>query len=74
MPELAEVEYFRKQWNPALGGKTLKVHVHPKSRIFRGIDLNQFALSLKGKVMQSSTTRGKQMLFRFKHDLWLGLR
>lgn len=73
MPELAEVDYFRKQWNAALGGKILKVRVHPHSRIFRGLDLKQMQRALTGAVLHSSTTRGKQMLFRAKPDLWLGI-
>jgi formamidopyrimidine-DNA glycosylase len=73
MPELAEVEYFRKQWNPGLGGKILEALVHPHSRVFRGVDVKQLVRALTGRVLQSSTARGKQMLFRVKPDIWLGL-
>jgi len=38
MPELAEVDYFRKQWNPGLGHRIEEVLIHDKKRIFRGID------------------------------------
>ena len=39
MPELAEVEWFRKQWNPGLKQRIDAVLVHEKKRIFRGVDL-----------------------------------
>jgi formamidopyrimidine-DNA glycosylase len=38
MPELAEVDYFRKRWNPGLGETVVDVEVHPQARIFRETD------------------------------------
>lgn len=34
VPELAEVEFYRKQWNPGLGGKIRAVALHSGKRIF----------------------------------------
>ena len=34
MPELAEVEYYRKQWNPGLGRPVRAVLVHERAKIF----------------------------------------
>lgn len=65
MPELAEVEYFRKQWDPGLGKIVQRVAWHPKARIFRGIDPVAFEKSLTGAKLRSSVAHGKQMLFRF---------
>lgn len=65
MPELAEVEYFRKQWDPGLGKVVQRVVWHPKARLFRGIDPAAFEKSLTGARLRSSSAHGKQMLFRF---------
>ncbi len=34
MPELAEVEYFRKRWDAGIGEKIVAVHLHGEKRIF----------------------------------------
>src|SRR5437867_2947269 len=73
MPELAEVEYFRKQWNCGLGKRVITIRVHPEKRIFRGIVLHRFRQTLEGSILLSSAARGKQMLFRFSNHVWLGL-
>jgi formamidopyrimidine-DNA glycosylase len=73
MPELAEVEYFRKQWNPGLGGRITAVHVHGLKRVFRGTDVRAMTSSLKGKQLTGSETHGKRMLFRFSGGGWLGV-
>lgn len=65
MPELAEVEYFRKQWDPGLGQVVRRIAWHPGARIFRGIDPAVFETSLTGARFLSSSAHGKQMLFRF---------
>ncbi|MGZ4963349.1 MAG: Fpg/Nei family DNA glycosylase [Limisphaerales bacterium] len=72
MPELAEVEYYRKQWDRGIGEKIHHVLTH-ENRIFRGSDLPQLRKALTGAVLQSSETHGKQMLFRFSKNAWLGL-
>lgn len=65
MPELAEVEYFRKQWNPGLGKKTLRADLHGHVRIFRGINIPAMEKSLASARLRSSSASGKQMIFRF---------
>jgi formamidopyrimidine-DNA glycosylase len=78
MPELAEVDYFRKRWNPGLGHRIDEVAIHEKKRIFRGIDTKQFLKALAGATLERSEARGKQMLFvakkrGTKNYAWLGL-
>jgi formamidopyrimidine-DNA glycosylase len=78
MPELAEVDYFRKQWNPGLKQRIDRVEVHGKKRIFRGIDTAGMAKALSGATLERSEGRGKQMLFVAKRGAtktcsWLGL-
>ncbi len=38
MPELAEVEYYRRQWDAGLTRRITAVQLHPDKRIFRGSD------------------------------------
>ena len=38
MPELAEVDYFRRRWDPGLGRKVAQVSLNPKARVGRGVD------------------------------------
>lgn len=74
MPELAEVEFFRKRWaQAALGQRIVQVQVHDRSRILRGVDLTALRRALPGATLQSSQAAAKQMLFRFSGDAWLGL-
>ncbi len=73
MPELAEVEFFRKRWNPGLAQKVISVLPHPKASVFRGCNVAQISAHLTGTTLQSSSTSAKQMLFRFSGDAWLGI-
>ena len=73
MPELAEVEYFRKRWNPGSGEKIKHVALHPKARVFRGVDTTKLAHALTGATLHSSEAAAKQMLFHFSGDVWLGI-
>lgn len=73
MPELAEVEYFRRQWNPGVEHRILSVAMHPLKRVFRGTDTRVLRQKLTGAHLLSSEARGKRMLFRFSDDNWLGL-
>lgn len=73
MPELAEVEYYRKQWDAGLGQRVARVQVHGKTRVFRGSDAAKIARHLTGRRYLESFARGKQMLFRFGADAWLGV-
>ncbi len=73
MPELAEVEYFRKRWDVGLGEKVRAVQAHGTKRIFRGTDVRAMSRRLTGQLLESSVARGKQMLFRFAGHNWLGI-
>src|SRR5438034_7957341 len=37
MPELAEVEFYRREWRSGLGARIEAVRLHADKRIFRGI-------------------------------------
>ena len=54
MPELAEVEYYRRKWDPGLGGRVLEVLVAPHARVFRKTDLDSMRLSLTGSILKGS--------------------
>ena len=74
MPELAEVEFFRKRWTQAARGqRVVRVHAHDGKKILRGIDLPAFRRALTGATLESSEARAKQMLFRFNGGHWLGV-
>lgn len=73
MPELAEVEYARKRWDPGLGAKVVAVELHARKRIFRETKTRELVRRLTSSCLLSSVARGKQMLFRFSGDNLLGL-
>jgi formamidopyrimidine-DNA glycosylase len=74
MPELAEVEFFRKRWQQAAGGaKITKVLTHDRARLYRGVNLPKLHRALKGATLKSSATAAKQMLFRFSGGAQLGI-
>ena len=73
MPELAEVLYFSRRWLPGRGEKVLRVHLHPAKRVFRGTPTQELLRRLPGERMVSGETHGKQMLFRFGPEVWLGV-
>jgi formamidopyrimidine-DNA glycosylase len=73
MPELAEVEYYRKQWDCGIGGKITVVQLHAQKRIFRGSNPREIVQRLTGNRLVKSTARGKQMLFQFSGDSWVGI-
>ena len=74
MPELAEVEHSRRQWDPGIGLPVLEVLIaRPEIRVFRDTDTDLLRQRLTGQRMLDSQARGKQMLFHFSDDLWLGI-
>lgn len=73
MPELAEVEYYRKQWLPAQGLAVEAVHLNASKRVFRGVDVEALQRDLVGQVFTQSEAHGKQMCFRFSGKHWLGV-
>ena len=73
MPELAEVEWFRKQWNPGREETIVAVRSHAGKYVFRGTDTRAIGEQLRGEKLKSSERRGKQMVFQFSGDNWLGI-
>jgi formamidopyrimidine-DNA glycosylase len=74
MPELAEVEFFRKRWHQAAAGqRVVRVALHSSAKVFRGTDVTALEDALTGATFRSSAAAAKQMVFRFSNDGWLGL-
>jgi formamidopyrimidine-DNA glycosylase len=74
MPELAEVEFYRKRWaQAATGARVARVLTHDRKKLLRGIDVPAMRAALEGAALRSSAAAAKQMLFRFSGDAWLGL-
>ena len=73
MPELAEVEYFRRQWDPGLGAKIVSVQLHARKRIFRDSNTQALVRHLTGSRFLRSESWGKQMLFEFSGDSAIGI-
>ena len=74
MPELAEVEFYRKRWQQAAAGEqVMRVLTHEKKKLLRELDLPAFRRALAGAKFESSAAAAKQMLFRFSGDVWLGI-
>jgi formamidopyrimidine-DNA glycosylase len=68
MPELAEVEWFRKQWDAGRGAEIVDLSLHARNRVFRGSDVRELQRRLIGAKLLSSHARGKRMLFKFSGD------
>ena len=49
MPELAEAEWYRKQWNPGLGDQVTRVALHTGKYIFRGTNTSSLGQHLVGR-------------------------
>src|SRR5438270_11519956 len=73
MPELAEVEWFRKQWNAGLGHAIVEVKAHARKYVFRGTDGDALRENLTGQKLLRSNRSGKQMLFEASGGNWLGV-
>jgi formamidopyrimidine-DNA glycosylase len=74
MPELAEVEFFRRRWQEAAAAAVvLRVLVHERARPLRGVDGAALRRAIVGTRLESSETAAKQMAFRFSGGAWLGL-
>jgi formamidopyrimidine-DNA glycosylase len=65
VPELAEVEFFRKRWSAGHGAKVTAVRLHEGKKIFRGTSTSLLKRKLTGARLLGSETSAKQMLFRF---------
>jgi formamidopyrimidine-DNA glycosylase len=80
MPELAEVEFYRKRWDlAARGERVIAVLAHDQKKLLRDIDLGPCRAALIGSTFVDSEARAKQMVFRFRRpsrpapDVWLGI-
>ncbi len=73
MPELAEVEFIRKRWNPGLGRRIERVRLNPGAAVFRGTRPTLLQKHLPGATLLSSEAAAKQMRFRASGGLWLGI-
>jgi formamidopyrimidine-DNA glycosylase len=77
MPELAEVEFFRKVWDPGVGARVTRVMLHAGVRVFRGVDPAELIAAIEGSKLLGSEAQAKQMLFRFGRGkvakAWLGI-
>jgi formamidopyrimidine-DNA glycosylase len=73
MPELAEVEFFRRVWMRGASGAVVAVETHPKARPLRDIDSDLLRKVLLGTRIESSSASGKQLCFRFTGGQWLGV-
>ena len=65
MPELAEVEFFRKRWSAGHGARVTGVRLHEGKKVFRGCSTALLKKKLAGATLLDSETAAKQMLFRF---------
>jgi len=73
MPELAEVEWYRKQWDSGSGDKIVDLSLHETKYVFRGTDTQALRENLIGSKLLRSARHGKQMHFQFSGDDWLGI-
>ncbi len=73
MPELAEVEFFRKRWSAGHGNAVLSVRLHAGKKIFRHCDPALLVNQLTRARLLDSQTAAKQMIFRFNGGRWLGI-
>ena len=73
MPELAEVEWYRKQWNSGVGDKITAVRLHSGKYVLRGLDEKALRQGVVSERLIGSERHGKQMLFRFSGNHFLGI-
>lgn len=74
MPELAEVEFYRRRWDEAGRGRSVvAVRASGRRPTFRGASPAMLERSLVGRRLTASASAAKQMLFRFGPDAWLGI-
>lgn len=65
MPELAEVEWYRKQWDAGRDDVIVDLALHSRKRVFRGTNTRELRRRLVGAKFLRSAARGKRMLFEF---------
>src|SRR5207253_1500258 len=65
MPELAEVEWFRKQWDAGRGGEIVDLSLHARNRIFRGSDVGKLRQRLIAESLLRPYARGNSAVSAF---------
>lgn len=73
MPELAEVEFYRRRWAAGHRASVTAVELHADKRVFRDCDPAALRRHLTGARLLDSAAAAKQMLFRFSGGSWLGV-
>lgn len=73
MPELAEVEWFRKRWDSALNREVHAVEFNRQARCCRGLNPALVKRTLVGSQMVHTEAAAKQMAFVFSSGAWLGV-
>jgi len=73
MPELAEVEYFRKVWAAAMGERVRRAEADAGSRVFREADAASLPGAMRGAELREARACGKWMVFGFSGGRWLGV-
>ena len=72
MPELAEVEWYRKQWGAARGAEVVDLSLHARNRVFRGTNVRELQRNLIDEKLLNSYARGKRMLVTFEESVITG--
>ena len=74
MPELAEVEYYRKRWHQAAVNQPVEqVQAHAAKKTFREASATLIRHGIIGAQLIESEAAAKQMAFRFDNGAWLGV-
>jgi len=73
MPELAEVAFACSKWNCGLDKRVREAATLPTSRVYRDSDHTEFSNLLTGEKLIFAETHGKQMLFSFSGNIYLGI-
>ncbi len=74
MPELAEVEWFRKQWDAGLGDEIVDVRVAlTEIRVSRNQHARAPGKSCRQEASKIDNGAENRMLFEFSGDNWLGI-
>lgn len=73
MPELGEVAFYESVWAESLGETIRSVEANCESRVFRHVEVREWEDVLVDSSISSCDTHGKQMLFGFDGEVWLGV-
>ena len=69
MPELAEVEWFRKQWDVGRGAAIVDLSLHARNRVFRGSDVRDLLKINRREPAQLTCARQTDALQIFRRKL-----